>query len=224
MIEIKNLTKIFKPSKNREVVAIKNINLTINKGQVIVLKGASGSGKSTILSQIAGLSKPTNGEVIVQNEHISKYPEDFLANYRQNKIGFIFQKFNLIDTLNVKENIIVPLIPKNLSEQEIKEKLNHVMEIFNISHKQEELIKNLSGGEQQRVAIARSMINNPEIILADEPTANLDESLSKSFLENIRKLKDDNKTIIIATHDPLFFDLDIVDKTIEIKNGELISC
>ena len=222
MIEIKNLTKVFNPTKNREVVALKNIDFSIKEGELILLKGSSGSGKSTILSLIAGLSKPTFGEIVVKNEQISKYPDDFAASYRQDRVGFIFQKFNLINSLSVKDNIIVPLIPKNLDSNLINEKLEKVMKMFNIEHKEEELVKNLSGGEQQRVAIARAMINDPEIILADEPTANLDNKLSMQFIEILKTLKKEGKTVIVATHDPIFFDLDEIDKIIELKNGEIV--
>ncbi len=127
----------------------------------------------------------------------------------------------MIPTLSVKDNILLPLVPTNPDEKEALNKLNQVMEKFDISHKQNMIVRNLSGGEQQRVAIARAHINDPKIIIADEPTANLDEKLSLNFIEILRKLKQSNKTIIVATHDPLFFNLDFVDKIIEIKNGTI---
>lgn len=204
------------------MVALNEINLEVKGGELVVLKGASGSGKSTILSLIAGLSKPTSGEVIVDNKRISKLPDNFSSLYRRKNIGFIFQKFNLIDTLSVENNIILPLIPTNPDEKELEKKLLEVMEMFSIVPKRKVLTKNLSGGEQQRVAIARALINNPKIIIADEPTANLDAKLSQSFVSIIKKLKSEDKTIIIATHDPIFFDLDFCDREIEIKNGEII--
>ncbi|MEA3554492.1 MAG: ABC transporter ATP-binding protein [Campylobacterota bacterium] len=223
MIKLNNVTKTYEINKNNSVTAINDINLSINEGELIVLKGASGSGKSTILSLIAGLCKPTNGEVIVDDKRISKLPDDFLSLYRRKNIGFIFQKYNLIPTLSVQDNILVPLIPDNPDEENIEKKLHYVMEKFNIIHKKNITVKNLSGGEQQRVAISRSMINDPKIIIADEPTANLDEKLSLNFIEILKQLKQTNKTIIIATHDPLFFDLDFVDNIIDVKNGKIIS-
>ena len=223
MIKLNNVTKIYEINKNNSITAIKDINLCINEGELIVLKGASGSGKSTILSLIAGLCKPTNGEVIVDEKRISKLPDDFLSLYRRQNIGFIFQKYNLIPTLSVQDNILVPLIPDNPDEQTIEKKLNYVMEKFNIIHKKDITVKNLSGGEQQRVAISRSMINDPKIIIADEPTANLDEKLSLNFIDILKQLKQTNKTIIVATHDPLFFELDFVDKIIDVKNGKILS-
>lgn len=222
MIECKNLTKIFNKNKNDEHVALKNINLTFNTGEVIVLKGASGSGKSTLLSLIAALSKPNDGEVIVNEKRISKMPDNFTSLFRRENIGFIFQKYNLIPTLNVKDNIILPLIPSNPDEKLLENDINAVLEKFSIESKKNIIVKQLSGGEQQRVAISRALINNPKIIIADEPTANLDAKLSLDFIKIIEQLKSDATTIIIATHDPLFFDLDFVDRLVELKNGEVI--
>ena len=221
MIELKNITKIYDLNKNDQVVALKNINLSINEGELIILKGSSGSGKSTILSLIAALNKPTSGEVIVDNKKISKLPDNFASIYRRDNIGFIFQKYNLIADITVKENILLPLIPLNPDAEELDKKLDLVMEKFKISHKKETLVKNLSGGEQQRVAIARANVNNPKIIIADEPTANLDEKLSLHFIQILKELKNAGKTIVVATHDPLFFNLDFVDREIQVSNGTI---
>ena len=222
MIQLKDITKIYEINTNNKVVALDNINLTIKEGELIVLKGSSGSGKSTILSLIAALCKPTSGEVIVDDKHISKLLDNFASTYRQANIGFIFQKYNLIPTLSVKENILLPLVPLNLDSTMVLEKLKSVMEKFNIAHKEDSLVKSLSGGEQQRVAIARSYINNPKIIIADEPTANLDENLSLHFIEILKEFKALGKTVVVATHDPLFFNLDFVDREIEVSKGKLV--
>ena len=204
------------------MTALKSINLHVKEGELVVLKGSSGSGKSTILSLIAALSKPTSGEVIVGGDRISKLPDNFASDFRRHSIGFVFQKYNLIPTLSVKDNIILPLVPMNLDEKEIEEKLSRVLKMFHIEHKKNQLVKNLSGGEQQRVAISRANINNPKIIIADEPTANLDEKLSLHFIDIVKELKAQGKTIVIATHDPLFFGLEIVDREIEIYQGAIV--
>ena len=218
MIKLNNITKTYK-----DIKAVVDINLHIKEGELVILKGQSGSGKSTILSLIAALSKPTSGEVIVDEKRVSKLPDDFASLFRRDSIGFIFQKYNLIPNLSVKDNILTPLLPSNLPESEAREKLQSVMKKFDISHKENEIVKNLSGGEQQRVAIARSMINSPKIIIADEPTANLDAKLSLEFIKILEELKNMGKTIVVATHDPLFFDLDFIDKVVEMKNGKIIS-
>jgi len=222
MIELKNITKIYEVNKNNIVTALDNINLEIREGELVVLKGASGSGKSTILSLIAALSKPTSGEIVVETSRVSKLSDNFASDFRRDNIGFVFQKYNLIPALSVKENIILPLVPLNLHVKEIEEKLIRVLKMFHIEHKENQLVKNLSGGEQQRVAIARANVNNPKIILADEPTANLDEKLSLSFIEILKELKAEGKTIVVATHDPLFFNLEIVDRVVEIHQGVLL--
>ena len=222
MITLKNITKIYEINRNNSVTALDNISLEVKEGELVVLKGVSGSGKSTILSLIASLTKPTMGEVVVNGKRVSKLPDNFASDYRQEDIGFIFQKYNLIPTLSVEDNILLPLVPTNPDEVEAKSKLYRVMEQFNIAHKKDTIVRNLSGGEQQRVAIARAHINDPKIIIADEPTANLDEKLSLDFIEILRGLKESGKTIVIATHDPLFFDLNIVDSVVEVKGGKIL--
>lgn len=222
MITLKNTTKIYEINKNNSVTALDKINLNIKEGELVVLKGVSGSGKSTVLSLIASLTKPTTGEVIVDGQRVSKLPDNFASDYRQRSIGFIFQKYNLIPTLSVEENILLPLVPTNPNEDEARAKLDRVMEIFDIVDKKSTMVRNLSGGEQQRVAIARAIINDPKIVIADEPTANLDEKLSLDFIEMLRGLKSSGKTIVVATHDPLFFELDMVDRIVEMKSGKIL--
>ncbi len=222
MIEFKNVTKIFNFKMPNETVALKDINFKIEDSEIVLLKGPSGSGKSTILSLIAALSKPTFGEVIVDNKRVSKLPDNFAALFRREHIGFIFQKFNLISDLSVYENVITPLVVSNLTKEKIDKKVTKVMEKFNIIHKKDQKVKNLSGGEQQRCAIARALVNNPDIVLADEPTANLDEQLSLNFLKFVEEIKSEGKTLIISTHDPLFFENPIFSKVIQINKGRLI--
>ena len=208
---------------DEEAHALKNVSFEIKRGECVVLKGSSGSGKSTLLSLIAGLMQPSSGKISVDGKEISKLPEHFSAQLRRQKIGFIFQKFHLITHLSALENVIAPLIPENLPVNVLEEKAKRVMEQYGIAHKAQMRVNRLSGGEQQRVAIARALVNDPSIILADEPTANLDETLSIALIEEFKKLKERGVTLLIATHDPLFFELSFVDRIVEIKNGEMIS-
>lgn len=221
MIELQEVCKQFMQG-DEEVYALNNISLAVKRGECVVLKGSSGSGKSTLLSLIAGLMQPSSGKISVDGKEISKLPEHFSAHLRRQKIGFIFQKFHLITHLSALENVIVPLIPENLPVNVLEEKAKRVMEQYGIAHKAQMRVNRLSGGEQQRVAIARALVNNPLLILADEPTANLDETLSIALIEEFKKLKERGVTLLIATHDPLFFELPFVDRMVEIRNGEII--
>jgi putative ABC transport system ATP-binding protein len=221
MIELKDINVTFNQNRPNEFKALKNINLHITKDKLVILKGVSGSGKSTLLSLISALIKPTNGEVKVDGKLIAKLPDFHASKFRIEHIGFIFQSFNLFENLNVKENVAIPLIPLKLTQKEIDKRVNHALNLANIVHKKEQHIKDLSGGEKQRTAIARALVNNPKIILCDEPTANLDSENSLAFIEVIKDLKSLNKTIIIATHDPLFEELDFIDDVVHIENGEI---
>jgi putative ABC transport system ATP-binding protein len=219
MIKITNLNKIFNENTKKEFHALKNINIEIKTASCTILKGISGSGKSTLLSIIGTLLKPTNGDIKINEENISKLPDLHASNFRASKLGFIFQSYNLFNELSVKDNISIPLIPLGFSQKEINNLTLKALVLANIEHKKDELVYNLSGGEKQRCAIARALVNNPDIILCDEPTANLDYDNSMMFIESLKNFKKLNKTIIVATHDPIFEKLDFVDQVINIKNG-----
>ncbi|MAC83609.1 MAG: ABC transporter ATP-binding protein [Arcobacter sp.] len=219
MIKVNNLNKIFNENTKKEFHALKDINIQIQTSSFVILKGVSGSGKSTLLSILGALSKPSSGDVIINNDSIAKLPDLHSSLFRAKNLGFIFQSYNLFNELNVEENISIPLVPLGFSQKEINQKVQTALNLANIEHKKDETVANLSGGEKQRTAIARALVNNPDIILCDEPTANLDNANSLKFIEVIKKLKELNKTIIIATHDPIFDNLDFVDNTINIKDG-----
>ena len=219
MIKITKLNKIFNENTKKEFHALKDINIEIKTSSCVILKGVSGSGKSTLLSIIGTLLKPTSGDIKIDDESIAKLPDLHASNFRAKKLGFIFQSYNLFNELNVKDNISIPLIPLGYSQKQIDDMSKTALTLANIEHKKDELVYNLSGGEKQRCAIARALVNNPDIILCDEPTANLDHDNSMKFIESLREFKKLNKTIIVATHDPIFEDLDFVDEIINIKNG-----
>ncbi len=219
MIKITKLNKIFNENTKKEFHALKDINIEIKTSSCVILKGVSGSGKSTLLSIIGTLLKPTSGDIKIDDESIAKLPDLHASNFRAKKLGFIFQSYNLFNELNVKDNVSIPLIPLGYSQKRIDDMSKTALTLANIQHKKDELVYNLSGGEKQRCAIARALVNNPDIILCDEPTANLDHDNSMKFIESLREFKKLNKTIIVATHDPIFEELDFVDEIINIKNG-----
>lgn len=222
MIKVNKLNKVFNQNTKKEFHALKNINIQIETSSCVILKGVSGSGKSTLLSILGTLSKPSSGDIIVNDDSIAKLPDLHASSYRAKNLGFIFQSYNLFNELDVAQNVSIPLIPLGFTQKQIDEKVMIALSLANIEHKKNETVSNLSGGEKQRTAIARALVNNPDIILCDEPTANLDTDNSLKFIAAMKRLKALNKTIIIATHDPIFDNLDFVDAIINIKNGEII--
>ncbi|MEA3383354.1 MAG: ABC transporter ATP-binding protein [Campylobacterota bacterium] len=223
MIEIINLNKVYNENKKNQFKALKDINLIIETNQLVLLKGVSGSGKSTLLSIIASFTKPTSGDIKVLDEQIAKLPDSYISQFRQDNIGFVFQDFNLFEQLSVEQNLIPSLVLQNLSKTEISNKINKVLKTANIISKRYETVSNLSGGEKQRVAIARALVNDADIVLCDEPTANLDKKNSLLFIDILKELKLLNKTIIISTHDTIFDNLNIVDKKYILEDGKIIS-
>jgi len=221
MIQIEELYKTFSHVGN-DVPVLKDISLNIHKGECVVLQGVSGSGKTTLLSLIAGLDKPSSGKVLIEDEPISKLPDLFASELRAKKIGMIFQHFNLFEHLSVGENVTIPLIPSGMKLNVIHEKVDVALHLANIIHKKESLASRLSGGEKQRTAIARALVANPDIILCDEPTANLDRENSLLFIDIIKELHSMGKTIVIATHDPLFDHLDFESTVIPMVDGKIV--
>ena len=219
ILSVKNLSKIY-GDENNHVIALDNVSFDVEIGEFIAIIGASGSGKSTLLHQIGGVDHPSSGKVIINNTDIYTLNENDLAIFKRNEIGLIYQFYNLIPVLNVKENITLPL---QLAHQKVDQKrFNTLIEQLGLSNRLNHLPNQLSGGQQQRVSIARALINQPSLVLADEPTGNLD---SKNSDEIIRLLKEANEkyhqTIIIITHDNNIAKL--ANRVITIKDGKIIS-
>ncbi len=221
-IVIENLYKIYNEGKDSEFTALKDINLKVASDELMILRGVSGSGKSTLLSLMAAFSKPSRGKVLIDGENISKLPDLFASDFRNMEVGFIFQSFNLIEGLSLFENVKIPLVLHPYSAQEIEEKVHIALNLANIMHKAEQNVADLSGGEKQRCAIARALVNDPSIILADEPTANLDRANSLKFIEVLEKFKEMKKCVVVATHDTLFNNLSFVDNYVNISDGEIL--
>ncbi|MDB2072204.1 MULTISPECIES: ABC transporter ATP-binding protein [Clostridium] len=218
VIKTENLSKVYGKEGNK-VVALDNVNIEIEKGEFVAIVGASGSGKSTLLHQVGGVDRPTSGKVIIDNEDIYKLKEEKLAIFRRRKIGFVFQSFNLIPVLSVEENIKMPAL---LDHQKVdKEYFKDLVKTLGISDRLNHLPSELSGGQQQRVAIARALINKPAIILADEPTGNLDSETSKEIMEMLKlSVRKYNQTAIVITHDLSI--AENADRVIKIKDGKVI--
>jgi putative ABC transport system ATP-binding protein len=223
MIELKDITRTFNAGKANEFTALQGITSTIESSKITILKGPSGSGKSTLLSIIGCMARPTSGRIWLDGKEMTSLPERFLAIIRRQTFGFIFQHFNLIKGITVLENVMLPAYPTGLEYKVIRERAMHLLERFRIESKSHQNIENLSGGEQQRAAIARALINSPSIIIADEPTAHLDTALSEKLLFFISELKRENKTIIITSHDPLVYESDLVEYMIELRDGVVVN-
>ena len=218
ILKVQNLTKKY-GKKDTEVVALDNVSFSVEKGEFIAIVGASGSGKSTLLHLMGGVDKPTSGKVFINDKDIYQLSKDDLAIFRRREIGIIYQFYNLIPILNVKENI---LLPCNLDGKKVEEKhLQEIIELLGLSNREEHLPNQLSGGQQQRVAIGRAIINNPSIILADEPTGNLDSKSSKEIIELLKKSnKKYNQTILLITHD--MYIAEQSDRIIKIQDGKIV--
>ena len=218
ILKCENLTKIYGNEDNK-TIALDDVSFSVKKGQFVSIIGASGSGKSTLLHLLGGVDKPTSGKVIINNIDIHQLIEDQLAEFRRKEIGIIYQFYNLLPIMNVKENIILPC---QLDKRKVDEKeLNDLIHVLGLENRIAHLPNQLSGGQQQRVAIGRALINHPALILADEPTGNLD---TKSAYEIIELLKLSNKkynqTILLVTHDEKI--AQEADRTIIIKDGKIL--
>ena len=219
IITTDRVTKIFNLGMPDEMKAVTEVSIEIEKGEIVALKGPSGSGKTSLLSLIGCMSRPTEGSILIHERDIAKLPERFLAEIRRRTFGFVFQHFNLLKGVSVIENVMLPLYPTDTKLSILRKNAEAVLEQLGIAHKKDFKVHKLSGGEQQRVAIARSLINDPEIIFADEPTAHLDSKLSEDLIQIIQKLNEKGKTVIMATHDPIVYEKSFINRTIEMRDG-----
>lgn len=221
MIELHNVRKVFNAGNPSEYSALNNVNLRIGANQVTVLTGPSGSGKTTLLSIVGCMSRPTAGRVKLHEREITSLPERFLTDIRRKTFGFIFQQPNLIKGISVLENVMLPAYPLGEKRALLKEKALKGLAELNLSGKAAAQVEWLSGGEAQRVSIVRALINDPGIIIADEPTAHLDTKLSQRFLDIVEKFKSQGKTVIITSHDPLVYQASIVDRVVNLRDGRI---
>lgn len=220
MIHIQNLSKVFR-TEEVETKALSEVSITINQGEFVTIMGASGSGKSTLLNIVGLLDSATSGNYQLLNQEMTGLNEQEKSKIRKQNIGFIFQNFNLIDELSVFDNIELPLIYNNVPASERKQKVAAIAERLGISHRLNHYPQQLSGGQQQRVAVARALINDPKIILADEPTGNLDSKNGNEVMELLTDLHANGSTILMVTHSD--YDASFSQRTIIMKDGMVLS-
>ncbi|MEA3344121.1 MAG: ABC transporter ATP-binding protein [Patescibacteria group bacterium] len=220
LIKLENIWKIYKLGK-LDLAVLKEINLAINPGSFITITGPSGSGKSTLMYMIGCLDVPTKGKVFLDGKDVSKFSENQLAEIRGKKIGFVFQQFNLLSSLSAVENVAIPMVFQGIPEPERKEKAKKLLLSLDLKERLSHRPSELSGGERQRVAIARALVNDPEIIIADEPTGNLDSLAGKMIMEVLADLhRKQGKTIVVVTHDSKIADYS--KQIVNIEDGEII--
>lgn len=220
VIELRDVWKIYKMGKV-EVPALRGLNLEIKDGHFVSIMGPSGSGKSTAMNMVGALDIPTKGTIFLDGHNIAKLSESELAQIRGRRIGFIFQQFNLIPTLSALENVTLPMVFQNKSKDDRVKRATDLLNLVDLGDRMNHKPNELSGGQQQRVAIARALANDPEVILADEPTGNLDSKTGSKFMEFLCKLnQDEGKTIIMVTHDKNV--ADFAYRTEVLKDGEIV--
>ena len=221
LLKLENVWRTYKLGETNLSV-LKGINLEIMPGSFVTIMGPSGSGKSTLMYLLGLLDTPSQGKIYLNSEDTSGFSEDKLAQIRGKKIGFIFQQFNLLQNLTALENVMLPMIFQGVSEKARKDKAKQLLDSVNLENRINHRPTEMSGGEQQRIAIARSLVNNPEILIADEPTGNLDSSTGKTVMEILTKLhKEQNKTIIVVTHDPNIAHYS--QNIIHIQDGQIVA-
>lgn len=220
ILELKNVSKTYKTGKI-SVDALKEVSISIKKGEMVAIMGPSGSGKSTLMHIMGLLDRPTKGEYLINGEKIDmQMPDRKLAKLRSEKIGFVFQTFNLLSKLTAFDNVVMPTQYKKIGKASIQSRALELLELVGLKGREKHKPTELSGGQIQRVAIARSLINNPEIILADEPTGNLDSKSGTEVMNLLKKLNSKGKTVILITHDPRI--AGFADRTINILDGKVV--
>jgi putative ABC transport system ATP-binding protein len=220
MIRTNQLVKIFS-TEEVETTALSDVNLHVEIGEFVAIMGPSGCGKSTLLNIIGMLDNPTSGDYFFEDIEVSKFRESQRTNIRKGKIGFVFQSFNLIDELNIYENVELPLLYIKMSGRERRQKVTVIMDRLNLTHRATHFPQQLSGGQQQRVAIARAVVANPKLILADEPTGNLDSANGEEVMELLSGLNNEGTTIIMVTHSPT--DAEKAHRVIHLFDGHIVT-
>jgi putative ABC transport system ATP-binding protein len=236
VIELSGITKTFNSGRPNQFTAVDNVTLAVEPGRVTVFKGPSGSGKTSLLTMIGCMARPTSGRILLHGVaaavpfqaegndalEITSLPERFLTEIRRSTFGFIFQQFNLVKGISVLENVMLPAYPTGEARSGFRARALSLLEQFGLTRLAGQRVELLSGGELQRGAICRALINNPAIIIADEPTAHLDSKLSHEFMTIVDRLRGEGKTVLIASHDPIVFDSPLIDSVVEMRDGAVV--
>lgn len=222
-IELSAVRKAFGEDRPDPVWAVDGVDLALPAGGVTVLAGPSGSGKTTLLTLVGCLARPTEGRVRLDGRDISGLPEPFLAALRRETFGFVFQRFNLIRGLSVLDNVMLPAYPLGLPHRRLRRRALDLLERLGLASRALARSETLSGGEAQRAAIARALVNDPPILIADEPTANLDTARSRDFLAIVDDLRAEGRTLLLSSHDPLVREAPVVDRVVELRDGRVVA-
>lgn len=218
-ITVSQVTRAYRRGE-KSLSALAEVSFTIPQGQLVGLVGSSGAGKSTLLNILGGLDRPTSGQVIVGGTNLKDLDDNGLALYRRKTVGFVFQAANLLPALTVFENVMLPLVPLEMGDKERLERVENALDEANIAHRASHLPGELSGGEQQRAAVARAVVNDPQLILADEPTGELDADNASRVIELLARLNNEGRTVVIASHDAVT--IDATERIIRLKEGTVI--
>ena len=223
MIRLVEISKVYNAGRTNAFVAVDTVTLTIAARTVTALQGPSGSGKTTLLSLAGCMARPTSGRIFLGERELTSLPERFLTEIRRRTFGFVFQQFNLIKGITVLENVMLPAYPTGERHGVVRARALELLDRLGLADKGPARVEWLSGGEAQRTAIARALVNTPAVLIADEPTAHLDTALSREFMEIMGQLKDQGTSILIASHDPLVRDAAVIDRIVEMRDGRLVT-
>ena len=221
LIQLKDVYKIYAEGQENQVNALDGVTLSIDQGEFVAIIGTSGSGKSTLLNMLAGLEKPTKGEIVIAGEHMEKKTENQLVAFRREHIGFIFQSFNLMGTMNAIENVALPLTFQGMDKKSRNKKAEEMLDLVGLTKHKRHRPNQMSGGQQQRVGVARALVVEPEIIFADEPTGNLDSNTSVEVMNLMKRVvREKNQTLVMVTHDNYL--AGFADIVIRIRDGKIL--